>query len=265
MNTQPRRKWHPQRWLLLLAASLLAYAGWTQYAFRSALKEAKALEWWVNYTEPVEEIRKNWKNTFRKETWLDGVTGIAIPTGEELERHHDIVHRLNPKGLTIYRATNLRDLAALKGLTRLDALQISSGYNLTNVDMLKNLPELKRVQLTDCTALTNVDALKTLTALEELDLGNCMLLTNVDALKSLPTLHYIALHGCLALTNVDALKGITALKRLDLTNCSHLKNVDALKNLKALETVVLKGCTGLTKESIEALKAAIPKTIIFTD
>ena len=70
MNTQPRRKWHLQRWLLLLAASLLAYAGWTQYAFRSAIKEARALGWEVRYSEPSERILKNWKTAFEKETWL---------------------------------------------------------------------------------------------------------------------------------------------------------------------------------------------------
>ncbi len=164
----PRRKWHLQRWLLLLAASLLAYAGWTHYAFRSALKEAKALGWAVIYTEPVEVIRKNWKNTFRKETWLEGVRLVSIMTGGEFEQNLAIVKRLNPKALEIHDATNLRDLTALKGLTRLEALLIIGGSNLTNVDMLNNLPALKEVIFDECRALTKVDALKTLTALETL-------------------------------------------------------------------------------------------------
>ncbi len=192
----PRRKWHPQRWLLLLAASLLAYAGWSQYAYRSALKEAKALGWEMDYTDPVQEIRQNWKNTFRKGTWLDRVAYIGIFGGEEFERHLAIVQRLNPKELAILGTTALRDLSALKGLTRLEILTITGGSKLTNVDMLKNLPALKWVELNNCTALTNVDALKTLTAL--------------------PTLRFTGSHG-------------------------------------------------LTKESIEALKAALPNTEIRID
>ncbi len=190
MNTQPatapRRKWHLQRWLLLLAASLLAYAGWTQYAFRSALKEAKALGWVVDYTEPVEVIRQNWKNTFRKDTWLDGVVGIEIFSGEELERHHDIVHRLNPKRIAIIGADDLRDLSALKGLTRLEFLTILGAYNLTNVDMLKSLPALEGVLFDECTGLTNVDALKNLTALQSLYFGGSHGLTkeSMEALSA---------------------------------------------------------------------------------
>ena len=72
----PRRKWHLQRWLLLLAAGFLAYGGWTQYAFRAALKEARALGWAVYYTDPYEVIRADWKAAFRKATWLDGVTHV---------------------------------------------------------------------------------------------------------------------------------------------------------------------------------------------
>ena len=191
MNTEPatpppRRKWHLQRWLLLLAAGFLAYGGWTQNTFRSALKEAKALGWEVDYTDPAKLIRQNWKNAFRKETWLDGVTAIDIGTGEELEQHRAIVQRLNPKQLIISNASNLRDLTALKGLTRLESLLIYGGHNLTNVDMLKNLPALKQVAFNDCTALTNVDALETLTTLQLLLFGGSRGLTreSMEALSA---------------------------------------------------------------------------------
>ena len=111
----PRRKWHLQRWLLLLAAGFLAYGGWTQYAFRAALKEARALGWRLEYTDPSEEIRKNWKAAFRKATWLDGVTHVSIHTSEEFVQHLAIVRRLNPCGLQITIAATLRDLSALRG------------------------------------------------------------------------------------------------------------------------------------------------------
>jgi len=38
--------------------------------------------------------------------------------------------------------------------------------------------------------------------------------------------------------------------------------VDALKNLPALRRVNIQGCSGLTPESVDALRAALPKAII---
>ncbi len=260
-----RRKWHLQRWLVVLVAGMLAYVAWTEYAFRSALKQAEAMEWQVTYTDPVEEIRANWKKAFKKETWLDGVTDVNIWPGAELEQHTAIVHRLNPKILGIGNAQALHDLSAIKRLTRLEKLVIDDGHNLTNVDALTNLTALKWVGLNGCIALTNVDVLKGLKALENVVLFNCIGLTNVDGLKDLAVLKELDLTGCTGLTNVDALKGLTALEEVILIRCTGLTNVDGLKNLTALKQVWLDGCTKLTKEHITALKAALPTTEIDTE
>ena len=130
--TPPRRNWHLQRWLLVLAAGLLAYAGWTQYAFRAALKEARALRWTVEYTDPVEDIQRNWKAAFKKRTWLDGVTLVEIHTSEEFEQHLAIVHRLNPERLDIFNTARLPDLSALKGLTRLQWVTLERCWEVTD-------------------------------------------------------------------------------------------------------------------------------------
>ena len=182
----PRRKWHPQRWLLLLAASLLAYAGWTTYAYHSALKEAKALGWAVEYTDPLKVIRQNWKAAFTKDVWLEGVTDIGIQGSDGLEQHQDIVRRLNPKMVLICDATNLRDLSALKGLQRLEGIFIQEGANLNNVDILKNLPVLKTVVFSYCTGLTNINALAHHSTLQFLSLSGCTGLTkeSIEALKA---------------------------------------------------------------------------------
>ena len=196
----PRRKWHLQRWLLLLAAGFLAYGGWTQYAFRAALKEARALGWTVKYSDPDEEIRADWKTAFRKATWLDGVTLMHIPASEEFEQNVAIVHRLNPRELHIYNASTLRDLSALKALTRLQVVGLSGCTGLTNVDALKNLSALQKLGLYDCKAMTNVDALKNLFALQLVRLNDCIGLTNVDALKNLSALQWVELRGCTGLS-----------------------------------------------------------------
>ena len=261
-TSPPRRNWHFTRWLIVFIVATLGWSGWRAYAFRSALAEAKVLGWEVGYTDPIEEIRKNWKAAFKKETWLDGVTGVFIPTSEEFEQHLAIVHRLNPTVLRIVNASTLRDLSALKSLTRLERALINGCTGLTNVDAFKNLSTLQIVLLTGGTGLTNVDPIKNLSALKFVWLNGCTGLTNVDALKSLPALQRIVLSGCTGLTNVDALKNLPALRVVDLSGCTGLMNVDGLRNLSALKEVALNGCTGLTKESVAALKAALPNAKI---
>ena len=238
-DTPPRRNWHFTRWLIVFIVAMFGWSGWRAYAFRTALAQAKALGWRVTYTGPVETIRTNWKAAFKNETWLDGVRDVVIPTSEAFEQHLAIVHRLNPTSLGISRAATLRDLSALKPLTRLQG-----------------------ITLFGCTRLTNVDALKNLSALLVVNLGGCTGLTNVDGLKDLSGLQMIALNGCAGLTNMDALKNLSDLQYVYLHRCTGLTNVDALKNLSALQEVLLLGCTGLTKESVAALKAALPKARI---
>ena len=235
----PRRKWHLQRWLLLLAAGFLAYGGWTQYAFRAALKEAWALGWTVYYVDPYEEIRADWKAALRKATWLDGVTKVEIPTSEEFEQHLAILHRLNPKELVIFNSSTLRDLPKLNGISR-----------------------LRTIVLIDCKVLTNVDALKNLSALKKLGLLGYTGLTDLDALRNLSALRTLGLHDCTRLTDLAALKNLSGLKQIYITGCTGLTNVDALKNLSALQYVHLTGCTGLSEESVVSLKAALPNAKI---
>ena len=213
----PRRKWHLQRWLILLATGFLAYGGWTQYAFRAALKEAEALGWEVYYADPAERIRAYWKEAFKKETWLNGVSYVSISTSEEFEQHLAIVYRLNPKELAISSAATLRDLSPLKPLTRLQGVVLHDCTGLKNVDALKNLSALQDVALHNCTGLTNVDALKNLSALKEVSLFGCTGLTSVDGLKNLSALHEVVLIGCTGLTDESVASLKAALPKTDIT------------------------------------------------
>ena len=259
----PRRKWHFNRWLIVLIVATLGWSGWRAYAFRSALSQAKALGWTVQYTDPVERIRQNWKAAFRKETWLDGGTHVGIPTSEAFEQHLTIVHRLDPKSMYIDNARTLRDLSSLEPLTRLQGITLLGCTGLTNVGALKDLSALRQVWLTGCTGLSNVEGLKNLSALQTVVLTGCKELTNVDALKNLPALQIVSLDRCTRLANVDALKNLSTLQHVSLKGCTGLTNADGLKNLPALGSVSLIGSTGLTKESVAALKATLPNAIIF--
>jgi hypothetical protein len=186
----------------------LGWVGWTAYAYRSAISQAKALGWYIEHTDPVERIRKNWKSAFEKVTWLDGVKRLYIPTSQQFEQHLDIVHRLDPMELHIRNAATLRDLSALIPLKRLKYVSVVGATGLTSVDALKSLIALQVVWLDGCTGLTNVDALKSLFALTHVRLDDCTGLTNVDALKGLPALKWVDLTGCTGLSpeTVAALK-----------------------------------------------------------
>ncbi len=207
MTTDPppsRRKWHFNRWLIVLIVAMFGWSGWRAYAYRDALKKAEALGWKGQYTDPVRTIRGNWKAAFKKATWLDGVTELIIPTSEAFEQHLAIVHRLNPKWLKIGDAATLRDLSVLTSLSRLQGSFLYGCTGLTNVDALKNLPALQSVYLDGATGLKNVDALKNLSALENVSLDGCTGLTNVDGLKNLSALQLVDLTGCTRLTKESA-------------------------------------------------------------
>ena len=270
MNTdlpepKPRRKSHLYKWLILLTVAIFAYGAWRAYAFRSALKEAEALRWSVSYTDPSTEIQQNWKTALKKETWLDGVTWMLVPSGEELEEHRAMIQELNPKRLTIWSSQTLRDLSSLKGHTRLKYLSIGSASNLTNLDTLPNLTALEQIEISDAAALTNVDGLKNLLAVKNLILADAKKLANVDALTNVSTLQYVALDNCIGLTNVDGLKDHKELQWVGLRGCTALTNVDGLRNLPALKKVEFLRCTKLTKESLDALRATLPNTDVLTD
>lgn len=176
----------PKHWLLVCIVATLGWSGWRTYTFRSAITEGKALGGLVQFSDPVEVIRKNWKAAFRKETWSDGVTLMTIPSGEAFEKNVAIVRRLNPKSLHVSAASNLHDLSALEGLSRLESVSFKDCTALTNVDAIKDLPALKSVYLRDTELLTNVDTLKGLSGLEVICLDGALRLPpeSSAALKS---------------------------------------------------------------------------------
>jgi hypothetical protein len=261
----PRRKWRLKWWFALLWVVFAAYFGWKEYDFRAAIKEAEALGWGVIYTDPLETIQENWKATFETETWQNAVPRVGIWGDEQPKQHHKLLCRLNPRMLDIRGASALRDFTILDGLTRLEALYIIGSISLTSLDSLKNLRTLESLQLSDCPALTNFDALSHLPALRYVALERCPGLTNLTALNNHPALKAIYLNNCDGLLNVDTLKKAPALEILHLDLCTNLTNIEALKNLPTLKEIWLRRCPGVSKESITALKAALPNTVIEAD
>jgi hypothetical protein len=231
----PRRNKHLARWFLVFAIAVFGWGAWRLHAYRTALAQAEALEWEVQYTDPVETIRRNWKSAFHKDTWLEGVTDIVITESESFEQNLTIVHRLNPIGLRIRDASTLRDLTSLKPLTRLQTFITFDCPGLTDLSALKHHPGMKNLMLNGCTKITNV-----------------------DILKDLPALEFLSLDGCTGLTNLDVLKNLPALETLELNKCTGLKKLDAIKSISTLKELSINECTGLKPENIDALQTALP-------
>jgi hypothetical protein len=236
---KPSRRLHIKRWLLLVGVLAMAWSGWGVYDQRQAEKEVQALGWvWVS-ADPIKTIRKDWKAVFRKDTWFDLNRGVTVPSAAEFDSHRSLIRRLRPNSLLVADASGWKDLSSLRELTQLKGLALWSSTDLVNVDELTRLPALQLLVLNGCKGVVNVDALAGLPALKELILKGCTGLVNVDALAGLPALQTLGLNGCTGLVNVDALAGLPRLKNLYLNRC-----------------------TGLTKESISALKARLPNTLI---
>ena len=220
----------------------LGGGAWRHYDFRQAVKEAKERGWEFEYTDPVVLIGKDWRAAFRKGTWSGTFRFLSIGPGTVSERDFDLVRRLKPKSLAINATFPWRDLSQLHGLS-----------------------DLTKLWFRDCPNLADIDALKDMKELTELGIHGSPVLVNIDVLKELQNLEDLRLGGCTALTNGDALRALKGLKRLNLSGCFGLKNVDGLHGLTGLERLNLQDCAGLTKEAVDAVKAALPKTMVLSD
>ncbi|MEK0449011.1 MAG: hypothetical protein RL088_1279 [Verrucomicrobiota bacterium] len=218
-TTPPRRKLHLVRWMVVVFIVVSAWGGWRVVALRSALKEARALGWTVIYTDPAEEMWKNWKAAFEKETWTDGVRYVNIPVGREGMEHTGIVQRLNPRNLRIDKADGIRDLSAFERLGRLEGLWFNEATDLRNIDSLGTLPALRAVGITGSRELGDFEVLSRLQGLVSITLRACPKLKNADVLGSIGTLRLVQLEGCSGLTDVNALLRLPSMEGIHLGDC----------------------------------------------
>jgi hypothetical protein len=88
---------------------------------------------------------------------------------------------------------------------------------------------------------------------------------NLDAFRGLSGLQHLDLRHCIALQNVDALKSVSGLQTLWLFDCTALQRVDGLKGLSGLKFLDLRRCPKLPATAVAELRAALPKTEIFSN
>ncbi|MCP4375551.1 MAG: hypothetical protein GY794_05175 [bacterium] len=150
----------------------------------------------------------------------------------------------NIPGLKISRRNKITDagLAHLKGLTKLERLDLEDCVNITDAGLarLKGLTTLEHLGLWSCYNITDAGLahLKVLTKLERLDLLCCDNITDAGLahLKELTKLGTLKLSGCDKITDAGLvhLKGLTKLEQLDLSCCDKITKAGIAELKKAL-------------------------------
>lgn len=231
---KPRRERHLVRWIFIGILVILGWRGWKGSDSWRAIREAKALSWRVDYSNPFPIIEDDWRNAFHKETWDGDVWRVTIGSNNPVEGHLALIRRLNPTSLTIDARFPESDLSELAGLSKLHTLILN-----------------------DCQKLTNIGALQGMKGLVVLHIHQAPDLADIHPLTELKNLNHLGLDGCTALTNLDALQGHHDLRILSLHGCSGLKNLDGISGLTELRMVNFRGCAGLKKEALDKIREGL--------
>lgn len=216
------RIWRQGLWLVVISVAGCGYLGWREYDYRAAVREAEDESLTYYRSNPFDAIRKDWRASFRFATWADRQRMLIIRDGyrtltdEERENARDA----------------LNDLACFRDLIdRLRPTSLST-TRFEHMDGIKGLSGLQALDLSGCISLKNVDGIKGLSRLQMLNLGFCKALQNLDSLNELTHLRTLDLTQCTSLQDVGGIKGLTGLQVLDLSNCAEIP-ATSLQELRA--------------------------------
>ena len=148
----------PLGWgLLAVLRALPAWAGWREYDYRAAAREASAAGYRLKSREPLGLILADWHAALKKETWTDRYRALNLQDSSDLARARSLIRSLRPTDLVADQCPNT-DLKSLQGLNTLQGLLIGQSNSLQNVDGINGLAALQELDL-QLTALQNVDGL----------------------------------------------------------------------------------------------------------
>ena len=121
--------------------------------------------------------------------------------------------------------TQIKDISALKGLTKLEGLRLR-GTQVRFIIALEGLTNLRVLDL-DGTLVSDVSYLKDLTNLQDLSLRGTKV-SDITPLKGLTNLHALSLKDT-KVSDISPLKGLSSLKLLYLPGTVSREQVDVLK------------------------------------
>ncbi|MFK7769509.1 MAG: leucine-rich repeat domain-containing protein [Mariniblastus sp.] len=135
-----------------------------------------------------------------------------------------------------------RNLDFLKGLTRLENLNLYQSEELVDIKGLAELPRLKELCLGyGCKNLNDFVVFNSLPELQLLEIKDCPSIESMRVFAVLTKLKKLNLAGC-NLQRLDGVENFAELEDLDLTGCTKLKNIEGVEQLSKLKNVQFKGC-----------------------
>ena len=119
----------------------------------------------------------------------------------------------------MFGCCNLRGVACLSDLVRMEVLRIHNCCRVEDVSFLRGMRKLRSLELSGG-SMDSIEALSGCLELVDLDLSYCVRLRSLDGLFC-EKLERIVLYGCRSLASVDRLRGggNLKLKYVNLVGC----------------------------------------------
>jgi Leucine-rich repeat (LRR) protein len=162
-------------------------------------------------------------------------------------------------------------LHGVSHLVHLHDLRLDDCYHITDADLnaLRTLTSLRVLDLSSCHELSDLSALAELTDLRELSVAHNARVHDLTPLRHLRLLQTLSVQGC----NIDdedvwSLSNATELVTLNLRSCAHVtdRGLQGLAALTKMRTLDLHGCRALTDQGLKALaKMQELDTLILSD
>ncbi|CAN1766621.1 TMV resistance protein N [Linum perenne] len=130
---------------------------------------------------------------------------------------------------------SLRQFPDLSDLKNLRELKIRYCKNLIEVKGLDRLESLEVLVLWVCRSIKKLPDLSGLKSLKKLDVSGCKQLTEVKGLGSLHSLEDLSMLNCRSVKELPNLSGLKKLRKLNLRKCRQLNEVNGLEGLELLQ------------------------------
>ncbi|MFB9834038.1 NACHT N-terminal Helical domain 1-containing protein [Actinoallomurus acaciae] len=199
--------------------------------------------------------------------YADTLTGLTISVQTKVEDFTPL-HRLRGLDTLSLGAEEITDLDFVRGLPKLERLQLNRLANVTDLSPLRDQDALNSLHLDDCRALTDIRDLPIPESLTDLGLLASSLSSGIDALAELAprvdsltlnrspgvadirqlvplNLRRLALWGCRGITDFTALADMRELVFLDLED-TNIADLAPIGELTRLTTLWLRGCENVT-------------------
>ena len=139
-------------------------------------------------------------------------------------------HTVNIKSLNLY-GSEASDFSVIRGLAKLEDLNLGACRKLSDLSDLSNLAKLKSLGLWACRSITDLSPLEKLEGLESLNLRGCDGISDLSPLEKLMNLKSLDILGCKQISDLTPLANLGNLERIILTSCPEVSDLGPLRDM----------------------------------